>query len=33
MIASSDRDVQEGADGFLYLLDSSNGRVLRVLPK
>ncbi|HEY8175213.1 MAG TPA: PQQ-dependent sugar dehydrogenase [Gemmatimonadaceae bacterium] len=28
------RDVQEGADGFLYLLtDSSNGRVLRVLPK
>jgi glucose/arabinose dehydrogenase len=28
------RDVQEGADGLLYLLtDNSNGRVLRVLPK
>jgi glucose/arabinose dehydrogenase len=28
------RDVQEGADGLLYLItDNSNGRVLRVLPK
>jgi aldose sugar dehydrogenase len=27
------RDVQQGPDGFLYLLDESNGRLLRLKPK
>jgi glucose/arabinose dehydrogenase len=28
------RDVQQGADGYLYIVtDNTNGRVLRVLPK